>query len=229
MSTAKQFQQAERELMKQFGEPLDRERDGVATPVVGRRDGKNRTIVLPHDADIQPGDVLVSPAANMRFTVTDVDPHVIQGLVIAIQVHYETATQQAQRLAAEQARQPAVTIGDISNSVVTIASQLSNVFQMIGTIPGADQSTKDELTALTKQLNALLQQAPIEHADDVERITERVEGLVKEAKKSKPDPDYLKVSAAGLKKAAANLATVLPAVIPIATQLADQLLKAAHH
>jgi len=100
---------------------------------------------------------------------------------------------------------------------------------MIGTIPGADQSTKDELTALTKQLNALLQQAPIEHADDVERITERVEGLVKEAKKSKPDPDYLKVSAAGLKKAAANLATVLPAVIPIATQLADQLLKAAHH
>lgn len=103
---------------------------------------------------------------------------------------------------------------------VNIKSQLTNVVQSISALPNTDQKTKNELVKLTTQLGELLQQVPPEKAADAEKVSERVDSLMKEAQKPNPDKEKIEFNVNSLKRAATSIAEVLPAVLPIATQIA---------
>jgi len=110
--------------------------------------------------------------------------------------------------------------GNFSGAILNIKSELSNVSQSIGAMPNADQASKNELKQLIDRLSAALQQAPADREDDATAVAETAKQLVEQAGKEKPNKTIVQITAEGLKSAAANIAAVLPAVLPIAEQIA---------
>lgn len=222
-----QLKRAYLQMLRQFGETFTCTRAGETHEIRGLHDPAKGTIGFPAESDLLPDDQLTSNASKAEFVVTTVTPQVANDIVMYTEARYETAQQRMRRLAAEQRQIPSVTIGTVQGSILNLTSQLHNVTQTINMLPNSSQADKEALTTLMRQLSDVLRDAPVTHAEEAETVTERAEALAKEARKAKPDHGYLTVSADGLKKAATNLAVVLPAVVPIAIQLADQLLKAA--
>ncbi|MBN1815589.1 MAG: caspase family protein [Anaerolineae bacterium] len=109
--------------------------------------------------------------------------------------------------------------GDFRGAMLNIKSTLRNVTQTIGALPLADASTKAELEKLVKDLNDALQQAPPDKAEDAEAVAQSAEALIEQASKEKPNRKMIEISGEGLKKAAQNLAGVIPTVLTIATQI----------
>jgi uncharacterized caspase-like protein len=115
--------------------------------------------------------------------------------------------------------------GNFSGAILNIKSTLTNVSQSIGTAPGGDAGAKAQLQQLIEQLSAELQKVPAEQVGEAEQAAKRAESAVAEATKPNPDKDDVEYSLSRLKKAAENIAGVLPTVLPIATQIADTLRK----
>jgi len=113
--------------------------------------------------------------------------------------------------------------GNFSGAILNIKSTLTNVSQSIGAVPHGDAATKAQLQALIEQLSTELQKVPAEKAVEAEQAAKRAESAVAEATKATPDKDDVEYSLSRLKKAAENIAQVLPTVLPIATQIADVL------
>lgn len=114
----------------------------------------------------------------------------------------------------------------ISNSNVNVKAKLDNVTQNINTLPQADQATKQALEQLVGQLRTELEKATASgHADDAEKVSSRTDAMVTEAAKTKPDKELIEFNAESLKRAAGNIATVLPSVLTIATQIVDYIHK----
>ncbi|MCS6880448.1 MAG: caspase family protein [Oscillochloridaceae bacterium] len=109
--------------------------------------------------------------------------------------------------------------------LLNIKSTLSNVSQSIGASPRGDAATKAQLQQLIEQLSAELQKAPAERASEAEAVAETAKAAVEQATKAQPNKTLVQISADGLKQAAQNLAAALPAVLPIATQIADAVRK----
>lgn len=215
-------------MVREMGETFAIQRGDVSHQIRGLHNTKTGTVSFPSEADVRPGDALTSVASREQFIVATVQPHVTGDVITYVEARYETTDQRVRRLAAERAQQPTVSIGTVQGSILNLTSQLNNVTQIIGALPNASQADKDTLTSLMQQLADALNAVPVEHAEDAETVSERAEAMAKEAKKAKPDPAYLTVSADGLKKAAATIAALVPAVLPIATELAERLLAAAH-
>ena len=114
--------------------------------------------------------------------------------------------------------------GDFRGAIVNIKSRLENVTQTINTLPHGDDQQRDELKALVAQLQEALAQAPPEQADDVEKVTKRVEALVEEAGEENPDEEMMEITGNSLKRAAENIRDALPTVLPIATQIVGHVL-----
>jgi len=113
--------------------------------------------------------------------------------------------------------------GNFTNANVNVKAHLENVAQNIGAI-ATDQGTKDTLKNLVDQLEGLLQKVPPEQIDNKEAIAKRLDALIGEAKSPKPDKEMLQITGDSLKKAAANLQAVMPAVLGIATQIVTHVL-----
>lgn len=111
--------------------------------------------------------------------------------------------------------------GNFTGANVTIKSTLSNVAQTIGAATIGDAATKAELQRLIAHLNAQLQRAPVDKANAAEAVAETAKAVIEQATKPQPNHMLVQITAEGLKAAAQNLAAVLPAVLPIATQIAD--------
>jgi hypothetical protein len=109
--------------------------------------------------------------------------------------------------------------GDFRGAFVNIKSRLENVSQTIGTLPDGDPSTKAELERLVEELNEALQQVPPDKAEDAEAVAQSAEALVETATQEKPNRTMVEITGDGLKKAAQNLANVMPTVLTIATQI----------
>ncbi len=124
-----------------------------------------------------------------------------------------------------------VTIGDqmnisnVSGSILNIRSSLSSASQTISASPRGDAATKVELQALIAQLSAVLQQAPPEKAADAEAVAETAKAAIDLATKAQPNRTLVQINADGLKRAAQNLAAVLPAVLPIAERIAELVMR----
>lgn len=120
-----------------------------------------------------------------------------------------------------------INISNVSGSILNVKSTLTDVTQRIDGLPNTDQATKDELKLLIDELSELLQQAPTGNAEDAAKVAKRAEAAIDEASKPQPDKELVAFNVESLKRAAANIAAVLPAVLPIATKIAGHILALA--
>ncbi len=109
--------------------------------------------------------------------------------------------------------------GDFRGANVNIKSRLENVQQTIGALPHADEAAKAELQQLIAQLNDALQEAPEDKAEEAEAVAQMAETLVETANSEKPNKMMVEITGDGLKKAAENVAAVMPTVLVIAMQI----------
>jgi hypothetical protein len=105
---------------------------------------------------------------------------------------------------------------------------LDRVNQNIGAIANADQAAKDELARLTSQLYDVLQQVPENLLSEGEKVSKRLDILIQQLSDPKPDREMVEITGESLKKAAANLQGVMPAVLAIATQIVTHVLTFVH-
>jgi ElaB/YqjD/DUF883 family membrane-anchored ribosome-binding protein len=113
--------------------------------------------------------------------------------------------------------------GNFQGAILNIKSTLTSVSQTVAALPHVDQSAKDELQKLIKQLEEALQQIPPGKAQEGEAVAESAKQLVEAATKEKPNRTLVQITAEGLKKAAENIAGVLPTVLPITVQIAETI------
>lgn len=106
--------------------------------------------------------------------------------------------------------------GNFSGAIVNVKSTLTNVSQTISTLPQADDAAKAELQQLLRQLEEALKQVPPEKKQEREAVEQMTKMLVDTANSDQPNKSVMQISAEGLKKAAENLAGVVPSVVKIA-------------
>lgn len=109
--------------------------------------------------------------------------------------------------------------GDFRGAILNVRSTLRNVTQSIDNVTGADQSAKEDLKEMVAQLTAALEQVPPDRAEDAEAVATLTESVVEQASAEKPNKALLQITGEGLKKAAENIADVLPMVLGIATRI----------
>jgi hypothetical protein len=66
---------------------------------------------------------------------------------------------------------------------------------------------------------------PENHKEDAQAVADLTQTLVESAKAEKPNKTTLQITGEGLKKAAQNLAEVMPTVITIAAQIVAAVIK----
>lgn len=106
--------------------------------------------------------------------------------------------------------------GNFSGAIVNVKSTLTNVTQTIGALPQADDAAKAELQDLIRQLEEALKQVPPDKAQEKEAVEQMAKMLVDTANNEQPNKSMMHISAEGLKKAAENLAGIVPDVVKIA-------------
>jgi hypothetical protein len=117
-----------------------------------------------------------------------------------------------------------ITVGDIRGGQGIAIGPGARAMVNIGALPDTDNSTKAELQNLIQQLNQALQQIPVDRQAEAEKVAKMAARLIEDASEEKPDKDLLEISGEGLKKAARNIADVMPDVLNIATKIAGLVL-----
>ncbi|MBL0345736.1 hypothetical protein [Candidatus Villigracilis affinis] len=107
--------------------------------------------------------------------------------------------------------------GNITGSNINIDSTLEQVTQNIGSTKNIDETVKKQLAELIDQLKLELQKAPPMNKEDAEAIAESAKALIEASTKSQPNKTTVRITAEGLKKAAENIAGVMPTVLTIAS------------
>jgi hypothetical protein len=115
--------------------------------------------------------------------------------------------------------------GTVTGSVLNLDSTLTNVTQSIGTLPHADQATKDELQKLVGDLFEQLKKVPTENKEVADAVAAQTEDVVEKAKQDKPNKTLLQIAVGGLKSAAETLKNVAPSVVSIVTSIAGIIAK----
>lgn len=115
--------------------------------------------------------------------------------------------------------------GDFRGAILNIKSKLENVSQNVNQIPHGDPLIRNKLKQLIEQLNGVLQEAPLEKAEEVRAVAASTEQLVDSATEEKPDRATVQITAEGLKTAAEKIGSVLPAVLTIATKIVAIVIK----
>jgi propanediol dehydratase small subunit len=102
-------------------------------------------------------------------------------------------------------------------------SNLKDMTLSINSCTTLQPAQKDELAGLVKELEVVLQPIAVSHPEDYKRITKTLDLGVGEATSAKPDREFLKVTAEGLKAAASSLKDVAPAVLVVAGKVVQFL------
>ena len=109
--------------------------------------------------------------------------------------------------------------GDFRGAIINLKSTLRNVHQTAGMIPGASEDERKQLQDLIERLMAELEKVPPAQKEEVEAVAITATALVEQAKGEKKNKTLLKITGEGLKEAANNLAPIIPALLPIVTQM----------
>lgn len=109
--------------------------------------------------------------------------------------------------------------GDFRGANVNLKSTLRNVHQTAGQIPDASEDERKQLQNLIERLTAELEKVPPAQKEEVEAVAITATALIEQAKGGKKNKTLLKITGEGLKNAATNLAPILPALLPIVTQM----------
>jgi ElaB/YqjD/DUF883 family membrane-anchored ribosome-binding protein len=113
--------------------------------------------------------------------------------------------------------------GDFRGAILNIDSTLTNLSQNIGKLPGADADVKDELKQLIDQLRQALEEASSEQAEEAEAVVWAAETLIEAKSAEKPNRVKIEITKEGLKKAAENIASVMPTVLTIAEKIVSAI------
>lgn len=109
--------------------------------------------------------------------------------------------------------------GDFRGAIVNVKSRLEEVSQMINSLSHGDDKQKEMLNQLIEQLIAELEKTPPEHVKEAEKVSKRVEAMARELDEEEPDKEMVEITGESLKKAAQNIAGILPNAIDIATKI----------
>ncbi|GAB4195898.1 MAG: hypothetical protein OHK0022_12910 [Roseiflexaceae bacterium] len=124
-----------------------------------------------------------------------------------------------------------VSISGVSNSIITIASSLTNsTSQIIDLASKIDDESKNELKDLMKQLSKALEEADPEkiNPDDIESISDSAKDLVEALSKEKPNKARVEITKEGLEKAASNIGSTLPQIILIVAKITEFVQKLSY-
>ena len=113
--------------------------------------------------------------------------------------------------------------GDFSNSILNINSTLERVNQSVNALTDADCAAKAELEQLIDELKEALEGVPESHIEEAQAVARAAEQAVKAATEEKPNKHWMEITQEGLRRAALNLATVLPIVVPTAVKIAQAI------
>ena len=106
-----------------------------------------------------------------------------------------------------------------NKGIVNIDSTLTSVYQSVEANSYLNPSSKQELEDLLQQLQSALEKAPKENADETEAVAEMAKSLIENATKERPNKKLIEISAEGLKKAANDLAKIIPPVLLISEKI----------
>jgi hypothetical protein len=108
------------------------------------------------------------------------------------------------------------------SAIINIDAVLTNVSQTIGSATGLDSAQKSKLDALVESLKADLAKLKESHADEMKAIAESLDRAVANAAKPPQErkESLLRLSANGLKEAAALVASVAPNIVTTASLIA---------
>lgn len=120
-------------------------------------------------------------------------------------------------LAKEMVMGNKITLGNVTGSIVNIDSTLDQVTQTIGSANTVDDATKKQLTDMIGQLKTELEKVPPAVKEEAEAIAETAKALVEAGTKEKPNKAMVQITGEGLKKAAENIASVVPTVLTISS------------
>ncbi len=109
--------------------------------------------------------------------------------------------------------------GDFRGAILNIDSTLTNLTQNIGSISNVDESMKNELAQLVEELKNVLSKVPKDKINDVEAVAWAAESLINETISGKANPAKIEITKDGLKKAASNIASVMPTVLLVAERI----------
>jgi hypothetical protein len=115
-------------------------------------------------------------------------------------------------------------ISNITGSVVVIDSKVGgNVINNVNLdhLPGSEEDKKDLLTLISR-IESLAKQLPDEREEDKQKIIKRLQGVVTELS-TNPDKESLQFNLESLRKAAQNVAAVLPDILPIAIEISRRI------
>jgi len=117
--------------------------------------------------------------------------------------------------------------GNITGSNVNVDSVLNQVAQTIGAASNVDDVGKKQLAELIEQLKAELQKTPPEMKDDADALAKTAKALIEAGTEAQPNKSMVQITADGLKKAAKNMASVVPPVLTIATSIVKTVFQIA--
>lgn len=120
-----------------------------------------------------------------------------------------------------------IIIGSITDSIVNVDAILENVTQNIGSANNIDEAAKKQLTDLIEQLKTELQKVPSTNKEAAEAVAESAEEFVRAGTKGHPNKPRVQITADGLKKAAENMAGVMPTVLTIASSIVKTVFQLA--
>lgn len=119
-------------------------------------------------------------------------------------------------------------IGKIESNITSIEGKITfqekveirmdSVRDSIDALPHSD-TEKRELHTLVAQLKEQLEQLSAEHEREAEMVADQLEALLNKLEAKEPDEEEVLDSGERLKKAAQNIAGVMPTVLQIATQI----------
>lgn len=114
---------------------------------------------------------------------------------------------------------PVILSGDFRGANLSINSTLNESSQIIKNISDGNEAIKDELVELLNELQGLLSQISADRAEDAKTVAWAAEELIKARTLEKPNTSRIEITKDGLKKAAANIASVMPTVLVIAEKI----------
>jgi hypothetical protein len=109
--------------------------------------------------------------------------------------------------------------GNFQGTIINFQSELTHVNQTINSAPGLDDVVKAQIQDLIQQLFNELKGATSENEEKAEAVLETAKILVETVSREKSNKSLITISAEGLKKAAENIASVMPTVLLIANQI----------
>lgn len=109
-----------------------------------------------------------------------------------------------------------------SGASQNIQSHLAGATEAANNVNHGEAGQREELTQLVQTLRAELEKAAEQQQEEVLKVAKRLEALMEELQARQPDKEMVTITGEGLKRAAANLAGVLPAAVRIASAVVSQ-------